>query len=109
MEEVPLKEKTEDTDVGVRINFEDGADEKKFVCMLSYMHRCMCIFLVLSAVTLCSGRYTAHESSMDAVIMTTDMTTACMRMTTACTLPAARMTMRMHAVSITMYCDGRKP
>lgn len=75
MEDVPLKEKTEDLDVGFRIKFEDSADEKKFVCMLSYMHRCMCIFLVLTAVTLCSGQYTAHESSMDAVIMTTDVMT----------------------------------
>jgi len=59
-----------------RITFEDDDDEGQFVLMLRMCHGCMAVYLVTTAVTICSSNYTAHPgANIDAVLLASDILT----------------------------------
>tara|TARA_B100001758_G_scaffold133848_2_gene115232 strand:+ start:5543 stop:6967 length:1425 start_codon:yes stop_codon:yes gene_type:complete len=60
----------------VSIKFEDGSDESRFVHMLKMCHGCVLAYLVTTAVTISSSKYTAREgANIDAILLACDVMT----------------------------------
>ena len=59
----------------VCIRFEDEEDGARFVRVLVTLQWCMLVYIMATAVTICSSNYTKHASKMDAVLLTMDIMT----------------------------------
>lgn len=76
LEELPLDGNASEDSVGeVRLTFESAEDEARFKYMLRTLQACMLVYLMASAITICSSNYTAHPSHLDSVLLLTDIMT----------------------------------
>ena len=75
MVDLPLSELSGESSGETKLRFESPEDEGKFKYILQHLQTCIVVYLMTSAVSICSSNYTAHPSHLDSVLLLMDIMT----------------------------------